>query len=406
MNVWKCIDRVLNPFSWVVVGVQVAYAIVRGIWPEAIPVGVNAWAGRFMPVLLAGAVGYITNWIALWFLFRPYEPHLGGLWYGIIPRQKNKMAVSMGMMVGKKLLNPDAIVAELESEVMAFVKDGERLAKLRDALQKFLLEHEEEIVDFALPHIESQVAEIIDSLATDDTWCTIWDEGILPRIVREDSRKFIVDKLVEGIRENAGGIIEEVRIELRAYLMKKLDIPLVPTTLIVNTVMNNFADSASMKKKLFDWLGRESTHELLKSKLLDYANQLTVWMKGEEGKRIMSGLVRELKARGKRFLRGYLREKVPVFIDRAFSSEKLSGGLEKKILPMAGNHLAKLIADNKQSILDRLRIEERVTKAVNEMSVRDFHKTLDEFMSENFCAIQVMGFAFGALAGVLLLFIP
>ena len=35
------------------------------------------------------------------------------------------------------------------------------------------------------------------------------------------------------------------------------------------------------------------------------------------------------------------------------------------------------------------------------MSVATFHQTLNEFMAENFCAVQVLGFILGALVGSL-----
>ena len=66
-----------------------------------------------------------------------------------------------------------------------------------------------------------------------------------------------------------------------------------------------------------------------------------------------------------------------------------------------GAEVAQLIGENKQTILDKLRLEQRVTEAVDGMSVATFHQTLNEFMAENFCAVQVLGFILGALVGTL-----
>ena len=212
MNAWKKWDRFLSWFSWLVLGAEVAYVIARIALPEETVAAIDGYAGWFMPVLLAGAVGYITNWLALWYLFKPYEPHCGGRVQGIIPKRKREMAVSLGNMVGQ---------------------------------------------------------------------------------------------------------------------------------------------------------------------------------------------IRELKVRGKRFVATYLREKVPELIDRAFASEMLREKLEKGILPKVGVKVAQLIGENKQAILDKLRLERRVTEAVDGMSVATFHQTLNEFMAENFCAVQVLGFVLGALVGAL-----
>ena len=404
MDAWKTWDRFFNRFSWIVLGLEVVYVVARLLISAETAAGIDRYLGWFMPILLAGAVGYITNWLALWYLFRPYEPHLGGRIQGIIPRQKREMAVSLGNMVGKKLLNPDALVEEMKGEVLAFVNDTRRMTQLRDWIQRYLVEHEAEIVEFVSPYVERQVLAVIDSLATDDTWSKIWNEGILPRIKSEGSRRFIVEKLVEALRENAGGIIEEVRGELRTFLRQKLNekIPFgIGADAITDYVMNNFADYESMKAKLDGWLMRETTQMMLREKLLAYADQLTLWMKGEEGQKVMGGIIREMRVRGKRYIATYLRENVPVLIDRAFASDMLREKLEKGVLPKVGVKVAQLIGENKQAILDKLRLEQRVTEAVDGMSVATFHQTLDEFMSENLCAVQVLGFVLGAIVGSL-----
>ena len=409
MNAKKT-DRFFNRFSWIVLGVYLAYVVVRLALPAETAAGIDRYANWFIPVLLAGAVGYITNWLALWYLFKPYEPKfLFGIkflrFHGIIPRQKREMAVSLGNMVGKKLLSPDALVEEMKEEVLAFVNDAQRMTQLRDWVQRYLVEHESEIVEFVSPYVERQVLSVIDGLATPDTWAKLWDEGILPRIKSEDSRRFIVEKLVDAIRDNAGGMVDEVRGELRDFLFQKLKNKLpfggMGAETITNYIMENFADYASMKNKLDGWLQRESTQSMLREKLVTYADQLTSWMKDGEGQKVMDGMIRELRVRGKRYIATYLRENVPLLIDRAFASDLLREKLEKGVLPKVGVKVAQLIGDNKQAILDKLRLEQRVTEAVNGMSVATFHQTLDEFLSENLCAVQVLGFVLGALVGAL-----
>ena len=404
MRAWRKWDRFFNKVSWIALGLEVVYVTARFALPAEMVANIDRYAVWFMPVLLAGAVGYITNWLALWYLFKPYEPHFGGRIQGIIPRQKREMAVSLGNMVGRKLLNPDALVEEMKGEVLAFVNDGRRMTLLRDWVQRYLVEHEAEIVEFVSPYVERQVLAVIDSLATSDTWSKIWDEGILPRIKSEDSRRFVVEKLVEAIRDNAGGVIDEVRGELRVFLRQKLaeKLPLgIGADAITNYVMENFADYDSMKRKFDEWLQRKTTQDMLREKLITYADQLTAWMKGGEGQKVMEGLIRELRVRGKRYIATYLRENVPELINRAFASDMLREKLEKVVLPKVGVKVVQLIGENKQTILDKLRLEQRVKEAVDGMSVATFHQTLNEFMDENLCAVQVLGFVLGAIVGAI-----
>ncbi len=405
MKRWKSIDKFLKVFSWLVLGFEALYvAVLRFALPaDCLPV-VERHMAWIMPVLLAGAVGYITNWLALWYLFKPYEPHFGGRIQGIIPRQKKEMAVSMGRMVGTKLLDPNALVAEMQAEVGNFINDPRRMEALRKWVQRCLLDHEAEIVEFVTPYVERQVVDVFDGLATDETWGKIWDEGILPRIRNENTRKFIVEKLVEALRDNADGIIQEVRSELRAFLRAKLEQKLpfgLGADIINDYVMENFADYESMKAKLYKWLSGDATQKMLREKMLEYADQLTAWMKGDEGREVMSGVVRELKVRGRRFLSTYVREKFPELINKAFASDFLRDKLEHSVLPSVGARLVELIGQNKAQILDKLRLDERVADAVNRMPVKDFHRMMDDFMAENFCAVQVLGFVLGVLVGAM-----
>ena len=76
-----------------------------------------------LPIYLEGALtvffgalaGGLTNAIAIWMLFHPYEPK--GLrpfkLQGAIPKNKARMAKSIGRMVGQRLLTPDDVVARL-----------------------------------------------------------------------------------------------------------------------------------------------------------------------------------------------------------------------------------------------------------------------------------------------------
>ena len=404
MNIWKKLDKLFNIISWLIIVIEVVYITIT--WTNSSLIDfLKPYASWIMPIALTGAVGYLTNWIALWLLFKPYEP-----WprccknkkikiQGIIPKNKGKMAVSFGNMVGQRLLKPDAIVNEMKEEVLKFVRNTEQIKKLNQKIQDFIQKHEDEIVDFITPYIERQVLDIIDNIATEKNWEILWDEGILPRIKSDETRHFIVQKIVELIHDNAGKIVDEVRTELRSLLWNKLDHWYIPTTKIVNAVMDNFADELSLRNKLDDWLRSEETQETLRRNLIIYADQLTIWMKSSEGQKVLGNVIREIRFRGKNFLKRYIKENIPNLIHKAFSSELLYHKLEKNILPHLGNKLTQLIDKNKPAILEKLRLEQRVTETVNGMDVRDFHGMLNDFLGENFCAIQVLGFIIGIIVG-------
>jgi hypothetical protein len=63
-------------------------------------------------VAIGTVAGGVTNAIAVWMLFHPYERRFG--LQGAIPKNKPRLAKSIGRTVGEKLLTPDDLVHELE----------------------------------------------------------------------------------------------------------------------------------------------------------------------------------------------------------------------------------------------------------------------------------------------------
>ena len=71
--------------------------------------------------LIGAGIGYVTNWIAVKMLFRPLNPVKIGKWKlpftpGIIPRNKNRIAKSIGITVSDKLLSENVISKSLLSK--------------------------------------------------------------------------------------------------------------------------------------------------------------------------------------------------------------------------------------------------------------------------------------------------
>jgi uncharacterized membrane protein YheB (UPF0754 family) len=69
------------------------------------------WTRLGLNVVLGAVCGGVTNWIAVWLIFRPYERTYG--FHGAIPKNKARLAKTIGRTVGERLLTADDIVAEL-----------------------------------------------------------------------------------------------------------------------------------------------------------------------------------------------------------------------------------------------------------------------------------------------------
>jgi uncharacterized membrane protein YheB (UPF0754 family) len=73
---------------------------------------VFVWKELALNVAIGTISGGVTNAIAVWMLFHPYEKRFG--LHGAIPKNKARLAKSIGRTVGEKLLTPADVLQELE----------------------------------------------------------------------------------------------------------------------------------------------------------------------------------------------------------------------------------------------------------------------------------------------------
>lgn len=90
--------------------------------------------------LVAAAVGYFTNDIAIRMLFRPHKPwylwgHHVPLTPGLIPKERGRIATSLGQSISQNLMNPEVLERTLLSDEMV-MKVRETIATYFTDLQK------------------------------------------------------------------------------------------------------------------------------------------------------------------------------------------------------------------------------------------------------------------------------
>ena len=116
--------------------------------------------------------GGVTNWIAVWMLFHPYEKRYG--LQGAIPKNKPRLAKSIGRTVGERLLTPTDVMEELQranvrgmldeqlARILTHVLETER-GPLRELLPPAVLVEVERALDEAAPVIATRIAAYAES---------------------------------------------------------------------------------------------------------------------------------------------------------------------------------------------------------------------------------------------------
>jgi len=156
------------------------------------------WVRLILLVGIGGAIGWITNFIAIRMLFRPYNPIGIGFFkiQGLIPKRKVELAKSIGEVVEKELFSIGDIKekiknADIDEKMTEIVNQlfenkfeeiimknfpmlklflsGETLEKVKEIIIKIILDNKEEIINVLLDSLEKEikVEQIIEEKISD-----------------------------------------------------------------------------------------------------------------------------------------------------------------------------------------------------------------------------------------------
>ena len=421
-------ELICQPVSFLSVIAVVAVSVLRhaGVWTP--PLAVSRWA---IPILVSAAVGYLTNWIAITMLFQPYErtwrhwlPWVTlGLWrQGLLPKNKARIAAVLADQVATKLLRPEKLADDLCAMVGGALQDPDTLRAAQTLLQEQVAAHDAEIIDFLVPRIEQTVVGEIDRLVTPERIRAFWDAEIMPRLESEETREEIAQLALGALRKRAPAIAAKAKPAIsrtiRRFVKEKFDgsllegIPLVGKT-VSDALASFFADSADAIADYFldekmieggicDWIKRPDTAASLRDELASFVESFRAWLVSPEGTERVGGFAGDLRARFKEYLRDYLHTNLAPTASRLLKSDATWEWVAQAI-PAIRPGVERMIREiGTRAIVEKLDVEGRVKSAVDAMDMAEFHEMLNQIMAEHLGAIQVLGYALGAIAGLLL----
>lgn len=156
--------------------------------------------------LIGGFIGWLTNMIAIWLLFRPYEkytvPVIGLEIWGLIPKRRHDIAVQIGNVIEQELLRPKDIVeaigkTRIKDDIVESISGQleKRLEHLiPPLLQTFLPQIASTLQDVVTREVNLFFDENIDSLLY-----RIHEDVSISTLVQEKIDKFSLRKVEEII---------------------------------------------------------------------------------------------------------------------------------------------------------------------------------------------------------------
>jgi uncharacterized membrane protein YheB (UPF0754 family) len=181
---------------------------------------------------IGAAIGYITNYIAIKLLFRPYKPLKLGKFtvfpQGVIPREKESLAKKVGEVVKDYILSEEEvkkiisqkevkeeilnfidvkIEAVLDKKVTEFMEKEEIVEKISSFIEKFVTEKFPMFASFVNANMIKSVFESVDfDVKVND----ILNSQKAKNIIKSEIMKFLEDEVPKiFVKANIDKIVEE-----------------------------------------------------------------------------------------------------------------------------------------------------------------------------------------------------
>lgn len=214
----------------------------------------NSYLPYILTPLFGAIIGYITNWIAIKMLFRPHRAHyLFGKQLpftpGIIPKEKGRIAASIGEAISQNLMNEEVLRHTLLSDDM--------LSKVCAAFDKGVdsLRHEDKSLhDWLTSLISREEVEKAETQVKAEIAKTV-SENLASADLGQKIAHMAVDHAIEKMRNGLLGLFHvekllgNLRISAEELLAKNIDEMLaanapVMVASMVDSGIDNLANSS------------------------------------------------------------------------------------------------------------------------------------------------------------------
>lgn len=406
------LEAVFMPVSFLTL-LALAALPVLGWCGVTVPVWIR---GPLMTILVSAAIGYITNWIAIEMLFKPYYPTTRhpfawitcGYWrQGLVPKNKDQVAGVLGEQVATKLLRPEQIADDLCSMVSGVLRNKSVVGAIRNGVQHVVATHDKEIASFLAPKIEAALVAEIDRLVNAEKVEAFWTDHIEPRLASVETRDEIAGVLVAALEKRAPSLAAKAKpvvvAAIREYVEEKGGLVGSLIAPLAETLADFLVSKKTIEGGLKSWLRSPETVPALRDELLQFVRVARDYLKSDASRGKVGAFVEEIRSTFKDYVRSYLETNLADVTGRLLDSEALWSCVVEMI-PKFLPEIERLIrTEGMPLILEKLDIQGRIQTAVDKMDVAEFHGMINEVAAQHLGAIQVLGYLLGAAAGSLTL---
>lgn len=353
------------------------------------------------------AVGYITNWLAIQMLFKPYD-RVDWLWIwpqGLVPRNKKEIGRKAGEKITTELLTPEKIWEKTLDAASRLLESDESKQKISAEILRLLRQNEEALIERAIPFVENAVVRIAREHIQTERFKEFFQNEIAPRLRSEEATALIARKIVEGLEKNSPEAIAALKGWLREYVVRYADNNFMGFggELLADGLIS-FIDWKDVERVVNRKLQTQETQELIERIALTFVEDFKRWLDSPESTETLNAFVEALKTRLVEFIRNYLRTTFPQHIGGLLASPKIARWLNDRFIPNARIFLEERGGEHFSKLLESVDLKGIISRSIDEQDVREFHRMIDDVGAEHLGAIQTLGYFLGGIVGVLTLF--
>ncbi len=406
------LERIFRPLSLLALVALVAAVTLRRCHVE-LPGWCTGW---LLPIWLSAAVGYLTNWVAIEMLFKPYEKtrrHLFalltlGYWQqGLVPKNKERIAEKIGEIVEQRLLTPETLADDLCQMVTSMLDDPGILLAIQNALLEQMPAHIPQLIEYVRPKLEQGMLSELDRIVTPENALRLWREQLEPYLEDEQVRACIAEHIGKTLNDNAPAIAERLQPVIQRaaseYLKTHLKGPLLAVAgPFANGIAQAILSCQNIEQAIRDWLNDEGTPDTLRQTTTAIVQNVRAFLTSPSGSPRIEQFVTRLRTTFREYLSSWLQTNLPTLTESLVKSPELWSAVRGFLRQFRPQMEEFIRTEGLPRILARLNISGRIREAVQRQDMRQFHQMVSEVTAQHLGAIQVLGFLLGALAGIFL----
>ena len=415
-RVFAALELLFFPLSLLTVFVLLPLQIVAKHMAVEIPSGYLL----AFHILLSAAIGYITNYIALQMLFKPFERDgwhwlsictLGYWKQGLVPKNKKSIGVEIGRQIETKLLPPEKLADELCAAVSNILSERKITDDVRQLVAKLVDEHRVDINAFLMEKGSQLLDAMLEKYITRETVRAFLQKTVIPRLNTPRFREMAAEAvLAEAERHSAEITIllqQEIRVMAKNYCEKMsggmglMALMGINPSSMVDKVLDSL-DWNNVENRLKEKLRSEKTKQYADLMLSQMFRRAETWLEGDESDDAMDLLTKEIRDGLREKGKALLQENVPSLVDQLIGYEPFWTWLDEKLLPTMLPIVDRMIREKGHDvIMGKLRLAERVSEAVDRQDTRQFYEMINTLAAQHLGAIQVLGYLLGGIIGAL-----